>query len=378
MASGNQRLVKVVEAETTDATPLAVDLFDVAAIVPAGHTSAQGILTLDVEGYSTAADTAGGFRPSRGWKWDTTGGLTLLGTESTGVVGEDDPGFAASITTSGTKLRVSVTGDAGPNSMYWLCRAQLHLRSSDEYVPASFSPLDLNPKLWVRSDEVVKAGTDISEWTDKSGNTHPLLQSDAAKKPDADTVSGLPTVRCDETNHGQAQQAAATDDWSGGYTIVAVLRRYTTSAAFFWSPVVSLGYASNPSNYPTLYLNQWGAYLYHNGTGVNAAQNYNPDTAATYGTDPHWTDLNCIVADWNGAGTNMRVRWNAAAFSTAAGASAPGGAGKISIGNVASVSGYSDLSAHVYEVLVFAPKLSDSDLSDLYDYLETYYGGFGA
>jgi hypothetical protein len=29
-------------------------------------------------------------------------------------------------------------------------------------------------------------------------------------------------------------------------------------------------------------------------------------------------------------------------------------------------------------VLVFAPKLSDSDLSDLYDYLETYYGGFGA
>lgn len=144
----------------------------------------------------------------------------------------------------------------------------------------AFSPISLNPELWLRSDLGITIGTGVSQWADQSGNGNHATQATSGAQPaysasDAQ-MGGFPSVSMDGTDDFLAGSIAFSSTTMAVYAYM----RLVTAAA-------NMGHWSLLGNGDTTDNTIRGAMVYHAGGGITTfnAANKSVNTPPANGTN---------------------------------------------------------------------------------------------
>ena len=217
----------------------------------------------------------------------------------------------------------------------------------------SFSPLDLTPALWVRSDlGITKDGSDlVSAWADQSGNARDFAE--ATNKPlwvDA-LVGGFPAIRFDGTNDILA---------TASFSQVLPVHVFCIFNSVSWTSEEGIyGGTTNPS----LRLFQFSStpeVRMNGGTATTAAQ------SPTVGT------FFLSNAYYNSATSNYHALNNGAYSASTAdiGTGNPGGF-QLGVG-YDNGAGWSNV--EIAEFIVYGSEIAGADLTNILSYFQTRYG----
>ncbi|MEY3501639.1 MAG: hypothetical protein RL308_3312, partial [Bacteroidota bacterium] len=100
---------------------------------------------------------------------------------------------------------------------------------------AQFSPSDLpSLKLWLKSDNVILNGLNVSQWNDASGNNFNLTQSNIAKQPiqSLNALNGYPSVRFDGVNDNL--KSLFGQNFTGPFTIIILMNSTSSNPVFIY------------------------------------------------------------------------------------------------------------------------------------------------
>ncbi len=104
-----------------------------------------------------------------------------------------------------------------------------------------FSPLDLNPNLWLDATDastITEVSGAISQWDDKSGNNYNVSQSDVTKRPtNGGSINGLNAI---DLGGGLNKKrlvttTASNNNWQDVYMVL----RWDGSSSFNWANIIT-------------------------------------------------------------------------------------------------------------------------------------------
>lgn len=114
---------------------------------------------------------------------------------------------------------------------------------------AQIIPTDLpNLKLWLKSDSLILNGSNVSQWTDLSGNNNHIIQTDNTKQPLllSNQLNNFPVVRFDGINDNLKSLFSQT--YNNELTIFIVMRNNASNPVFIYdggTNYLSMVYVSN-------------------------------------------------------------------------------------------------------------------------------------
>lgn len=114
----------------------------------------------------------------------------------------------------------------------WSPRFGWWMRRPVSTSPAPWTPAQLSPQLWVKSDTGITIATGVSDWADQSGNSNHLTQVTGTRQPTvvAAALNGLDGIQFDGTSDLMNSPAFARTAPS---TVFLVMRQDTWTANDF-------------------------------------------------------------------------------------------------------------------------------------------------
>lgn len=217
----------------------------------------------------------------------------------------------------------------------------------------AWSPLDLSPVFWVRSDlGITVTGSGVSTWADQSGNARDLTQITDAQRP--------PLVAASLNGHNVLRFLGGTKrlDWASPWAqpneaTVLLIGRCVTGAAV--QQAVSRSGGSGPICYTSV-------------TSLRPATYTNASSRADWGSDLTATSPYLVSFSWNVTAQWHKVRVNASAEVTDA--TAPSAAANFS--DVGASSG--GMEWDIAEAIVVASELTAGQHASLMTYASSRYG----
>ncbi len=306
----------------TDATSSDVTVTAPAANVPPTAAFSSSCTDLGCNFTDQSTDSDGSVVS---WSWD-------FGDGNTSTAQNPSHSYAAAGTYS---VSLTVTDDDGDSDA----------TSNNVTVtePGPFDPSDVPDLLmWLKADAItgLSDGDKVSTWPDASGNGKHATQSSNSKKPKYRTnqVNGLPAVEFDASNDGMSTSANSPTTT----TIIAVYKSRTGASG----KLLNAGFSFFMGPYVSFYRNYTFAYV--NGPAV---------------TSGRW-----ITQTLRQSSSSAELHIDGAFVGSTGSVSNPGSI------LLARQGTYGErLDGSIAEVLVYSRTLTDTELSDVHDWLSNKY-----
>ncbi len=147
---------------------------------------------------------------------------------------------------------------------------------------ASWNPTFISTALWLDAADastIAESGGAVSQWDDKSGNNHHVVQATVAARPtySATAFNGQPTIFFDDIDDLLAC-ATTTVSSQGDLFYAAVFQMLSNNGT--WRPIVGTNTNGNSSRDGTLILQRMG-----NRSQIGVHNAGNADTGSTYAVE---------------------------------------------------------------------------------------------